>query len=122
MKKIRLYGSRQAIWMEVDRGAGLPDRLWAEPIPAFSASQTEGPESNVEYFDHRIQLGDGKRQVNAYVFDPPHKLIEIHAELGYSALTADEAEALSRWLHERAMEIQPPKPGGLFSRLPTPGH
>jgi hypothetical protein len=101
MKRVRLHGSRQTIWLEVDRGAGLPERLVAtKAMP--SSCETEHPASNVEHFDHRIKVGDGKRQVNAYVFDPPHNLIEIHAEPGYGTLTANEAEALSEWLHRQA--------------------
>ena len=96
MKRIRLQGSRQAIWLDTDRGAGSPERLsTAETIPVFPLGETAQEESNVELFRGRIHLGHGNRRVSAYLLEP-HELIEIHAEQGCSALTTTEGEALSK--------------------------
>jgi hypothetical protein len=117
MKKLRLYGSRHAIWLETDRGAGLPDRLsTVETPPPLCVQDTEPQESNVELFRGRIHLGNGNRRVNAYAL-APHELIEIQAEQGCGALTNDESEALSKWLHQRVLERLPQKPVGWFRRL-----
>jgi hypothetical protein len=117
MKRLRLYGSRRAIWLEADRGAGLPDRLTTSetlwpPMPTQSGSL----EPNVELFRGRIQLGNGERRVSAYLFDHPNDMIEIHAEHGCGAMTITEGKALSEWLHQKVVE-RSPKPAGWFRRL-----
>jgi|SRR5580704_2945510 hypothetical protein len=120
MKRIKIFGSRQPVWLEINRGAGLQERLsTAVTDPASPSSEAAPQESNVELFRGRIQLGNGNRRVNAYVFDPPHELIEVHAEQGCGALTTAEGEALSKWLHQRVLERLPAKPGGWFRWLLT---
>ena len=127
MAKDKLFDSRANIWAsQVDLVARLPDRLTkAEAtelaMAAFDAGYKRGHlgylETSIDHSRYRIGLGEGNRQINAYVFDPPHKLIEVHAEQGVGGLTPEEARTLGQWLNQRADEIEPPKRRNWFHRL-----
>ena len=127
MGKDKLFDSRASIWAsQVDLRARLPERMTKDAaeelaMAAFSAGYERGHlgylETSIDHSRDRIRLGESSRQVNAYVFDPPHKLIELHVEHGSGALTPDEARSLGQWLLQRADEIEPPKRKNWFRRL-----
>jgi hypothetical protein len=86
---------------------------------AIGYQRAEGAywQSHAEYSSRRVQLGQGSRQITAFVFDAPYPFIEIHSEPGVGALTAAEAGIFSAWLTQRILEMQPPKTGGWLRRL-----
>jgi hypothetical protein len=111
---------------EISLPARIPDRMpKAEVLElaksafaiGYQRAEWAHRESRVEQSRSRIQVGHGDRQIAAVVFEPPYPFIEIYSEPGIGALTALEALALSRWLHERALEIQPQQPVNWLRRL-----
>jgi hypothetical protein len=133
----RLSQSRADDWAaEISLPARIPDRMpKAEVLElaksafaiGYQRAEVAHRESRAEYFRSRIQVGHGDRQITAFVFDAPYPFIEIYSEPGSGALTASEALTLSRWLNERALEMQPQQPvhwlRRLMRRKPTlPGH
>jgi hypothetical protein len=127
MGQDKLFDSRASIWAsQVDLRARLPERLTKDAaeelaMAAFAAGYERGHlgylETSIDHSRNRIGLGEGSRQINAYVFEPPHKLIEIHVEHGKGAVTPDEARSLGQWLLQRADEIEPPTKQHWLRRL-----
>jgi hypothetical protein len=127
MAEDKLFDSPANIWVaQIDLSARLPDLLTKAKAmelakSAFAAGYRHGHlgylETTVDHSRDRIGLGEDNRRVNAYVFDPPHKLIEIHAEQGSGALTPEEARALGGWLTHRADEIEPRRQRNWLHRL-----
>ena len=123
----RVFQSRANDWAEeISLGARVPDRMPKSEVvelvkSAFAIGYQRGEwanrETQVAHSRRVVQVGHGARQITAFVFDPPYPFIEIHSEPGIGALTASEAGTLGTWLHERAREMQPPKPRGWLRRL-----
>jgi hypothetical protein len=123
----RVSRSRADDWAaEISLPARIPDRMpKAEVLElaksafaiGYQRAEWAHRENRVEQSRSRIQVGHGERQVAAVVFEPPYPFIEIYSEPGIGAMTALEALALSRWLHERALEIQPQQPVNWLRRL-----
>jgi hypothetical protein len=123
----KLFDSRASIWAsQVELRSRLPERMTKDAamelaMTAFAAGFERGHfgylETSIDHSRYRIRLGEATRQINAYVFDPPHKLIELHAEQGSGALTPDEARSLGQWLLQRADGIEPSKQKTWFRRL-----
>jgi hypothetical protein len=112
--------------MEISLAARLPDRMPKSEVlelakSAFAIGYQRGEgahwQNRAEYSARRIQLGQGSRQITAFVFDAPYPFIEIHSEPGVGALTAAEAGIFSAWLSHRALEMQAQKSKGWLRRL-----
>jgi hypothetical protein len=118
--------SRANDWAaEISLQARVHDRMPKEEVMALAKSafavgyqqaELANRQTRVEHSRHCIRLGDGDRQITAFVFDPPYPFIEIHSEPGIGALTAAEADTLGLWLRQRVVELRPPKPGSWFRR------
>ena len=123
-----MIDTRAELWaVEIALRARVADRMTKAEIidlakAAFSAGYREAEAgwqgTRIACSRERISLGEGNRRIEAFVFEYPYRLIEMHSEPGAGALTPLEAKALSEWLAQRAREIEPaPRRHGSLRRL-----